>query len=300
MSRIKRNTTGGKAVGGGSLAPNSKRNNSTFQVDAYSRGGGAGPAISFAFIAGGGGGANYTGNYTIGPGGQGGGYRAGGVGAENSGGATANLGALDVTSGQQLQVTVGAGGGGNATGGTSQFASYTASGGLCCGSATANAGLNFGTNCCSAGGGSGAQNSGYTGGNGTLTTIRGSNEYFGGGGGGVSAAPGNPCAGCGGSVGGGGAGGGGSAGLYDPTYDGPPVGSGGSGNTGGGGGAGRGGSWQYGGKTGNAGGSGIVMVRYADSLTITVGAGLTHSAGTTSGGFKRHSFTSGSGVISFA
>jgi len=39
VSRIKRNTTGGKAVGGGALAPNSKRTNATFQVDAYSRGG---------------------------------------------------------------------------------------------------------------------------------------------------------------------------------------------------------------------------------------------------------------------
>ena len=48
------------------------------------------------------------------------------------------------------------------------------------------------------------------------------------------------------------------------------------------------------------GGSGIVMIRYPDSLTLTVGAGLGGSAGTTSGGFKRHSFTSGSGVISFA
>ena len=299
MSRIRKNTTGGKAVGGGALAPHSKRPNSVFQIDAYSRGGASGPAISFAFIGGGGGGGNYTGNYTIGAGGGGGGFRAGGVGAENSGGAAANLGALDVSAGDLLQVTVGAGGGGNGTGGTSQFGTLTAAGGTCCGGST-NAGLNFGTNCCSAGGGSGAQNSGYTGGNGTITSIRGSNEYFGGGGGGVSGAPANPCGGCGGSVGGGGAGGGGSAGLYDPSYDGPPVGSGGSGNTGGGGGAGRGGSWQYGGKTGNAGGSGIVMVRYADSLTITVGAGLSGSAGTTSGGFKRHSFTSGSGVISFA
>ena len=67
-----------------------------------------------------------------------------------------------------------------------------------------------------------------------------------------------------------------------------------------GGGAGRGGSWQYGGKTGNAGGSGIVMIRYPDSLTLTIGAGLSGSVGTTSGGFKRHSFTSGSGVISFS
>ena len=208
MSRIRKNTTGGKAVGGGALAPHSKRPNSVFQIDAYSRGGASGPAISFAFIAGGGGGANYTGNYTVGPGGQGGGFRAGGVGAENSGGATANLGALDITSGQQLQVTVGAGGGGNGTGGTSQFASYTASGGLCCGSGTSNAGLNFGANgSFSAGGGSGATNSSYTGGNGTITSIRGSNEYFGGGGGGVSQAPANPCNGCGGSVGGGGAGG---------------------------------------------------------------------------------------------
>jgi len=42
------------------------------------------------------------------------------------------------------------------------------------------------------------------------------------------------------------------------------------------------------------------MIRYPDSLTISVGAGLGHSAGSTSGGFKRHSFTSGSGTISFS
>ena len=40
MSRINRNTSGGKAVSGGALAPRSRRGN-TLQADAYWRGGGA-------------------------------------------------------------------------------------------------------------------------------------------------------------------------------------------------------------------------------------------------------------------
>ena len=41
MSRILRNTSGGKAISGGALAPRSRRNN-TLQVDSYFRGGAAG------------------------------------------------------------------------------------------------------------------------------------------------------------------------------------------------------------------------------------------------------------------
>jgi hypothetical protein len=64
-------------------------------------------------------------------------------------------------------------------------------------------------------------------------------------------------------------------------------------NTGGGGGGTH--------ATGNGGngGSGIVIIKYPDAYTLTIGAGLTSST-STSGGFKITSFTAGSDTISFA
>ena len=97
----------------GNMSPRTRKVNSTHSVDSWNRGGGSSASpIAFAFIGGGGGGGNYTGNYSIGGGGQGGGFRAGGITGENSGGASANLGALDIDPGTTLQVTVGGGGGG--------------------------------------------------------------------------------------------------------------------------------------------------------------------------------------------
>jgi hypothetical protein len=65
-------------------------------------------------------------------------------------------------------------------------------------------------------------------------------------------------------------------------------------NTGGGGGAG--GNTQSGG----TGGSGIVILKYPDSYTITVGAGLTANTPAASGGFKVTTFTAGTDTISFS
>ncbi len=70
----------------------------------------------------------------------------------------------------------------------------------------------------------------------------------------------------------------------------------GSANTGGGGGGYGGLASGY--KGGN-GGSGVVIIKYPDTRTITVGAGLTSST-STSGGFKVTTFTAGTGSVSFS
>ena len=62
------------------------------------------------------------------------------------------------------------------------------------------------------------------------------------------------------------------------------------------GGGGGGGAYQ---QNGGAGGSGIVIVRYPNTYTITVGAGLTSST-TTDGSDKITSFTAGSDTVSFS
>jgi hypothetical protein len=69
----------------------------------------------------------------------------------------------------------------------------------------------------------------------------------------------------------------------------------GTANTGGGAGGASGGT-----STGAAGGSGIVYLKYPDSYTITIGAGLTGSTAGASGGFKVSTLTAGTGNVSFA
>jgi hypothetical protein len=89
------------------------------------------------------------------------------------------------------------------------------------------------------------------------------------------------------TAGSGGAGGGGAGGLAN-------IGVAGTTNRGGGGG---GSTSAY---DGANGGSGVVILKYADSFTITIGAGLTGSTAAPSGGFKVTTLTAGSGVVSFA
>jgi hypothetical protein len=43
-----------------------------------------------------------------------------------------------------------------------------------------------------------------------------------------------------------------------------------------------------------------VILRYADTRTITIGAGLTGSESASSGGYKRATITAGSGNVSFS
>jgi hypothetical protein len=51
---------------------------------------------------------------------------------------------------------------------------------------------------------------------------------------------------------------------------------------------------------GGAGGTGIVILKYSDSLTITIGAGLTGTTAGPSGGFKVSTITAGTGNVSWA
>jgi hypothetical protein len=69
----------------------------------------------------------------------------------------------------------------------------------------------------------------------------------------------------------------------------------GSANTGGGGGGVGAGNLPSGG----TGGSGIVVLKFSDQNTLTVGAGLT-STNETTGGFRIYSFTQGSGTVTFS
>jgi len=115
--------------------------------------------------------------------------------------------------------------------------------------------------------------------------VSGSNVYYAGGGGGGNRD--------GYSTGIGGLGGGGDA---SPSYS--SNAQGGATNTGGGGGGAsynNYGSWNGGG----AGGSGVVIIRYSNIYTITIGAGLTGTT-TTDGSDKITTFTAGTGNISFS
>jgi hypothetical protein len=51
--------------------------------------------------------------------------------------------------------------------------------------------------------------------------------------------------------------------------------------------------------TSTSGGSGIVILRYADTRTISFGAGLTGSESAASGGYKRATITAGTGNVSW-
>jgi hypothetical protein len=70
-------------------------------------------------------------------------------------------------------------------------------------------------------------------------------------------------------------------------------------NTGGGGGGGAAGSPGPPFSNGANGGSGVVILKYPDTRTISVGAGLTSST-TSSSGFKVTVFTAGTDTISFS
>ena len=145
---------------------------------------------------------------------------------------------------------------------------------------------NTGSSIYAGGGGGGAGAAGQDGasdagdgGVGYATTISsdGSSTYYAGGGGGGGYA---------GTDGVGGNGGGGNCG------------SSGTANTGGGGGGGTG---AFSGTNSGNGGSGVVIVKYPDSLNITVGGSLTSSTDSSSvSGFKITTFTAGEDNISWA
>jgi hypothetical protein len=253
----------------------------------------------FLVIAGAGGGGDAgSGGLSYGAGGGGaGGYR---TSAGTSGGGASAESALTLGKGVSYTVTVGAGGASNTTGSNSVFSSITSNGG----------GGQSGINGLTGGSGGGGTPNGGTGGSGTA------NQGFAGGNGGATLSSGGSGGGAGGlgnngvlGIAGTTTGGlgvassitgssvtravGGAGGRSDADADGTAGGA----NTGtGGGGAGvnSGGS-----QTGGAGGSGIVIVKYPDTITISnTGGGLTFST-STAGGFKVTSFTAGTGNIQF-
>jgi len=225
------------------------------------------------------------------------------VGAGGTGGTGSNFGSNGSNS--QLYIITSTGGGGGAyqtqlgrQGGSSGGNSNTFTAGTTPVSPTQ--GFKGGTggtqnNASSGGGGAGAQgvdqtvpSGGTAGGAGLASTITGSSVTRGGGGGGAnnSGVPGT------GNGPAGGVGGGGRGCSYGADDD-----VAGTVNTGGGGGGGSREVAQ--GLSGSAGGSGVVILRYSNAYTITIGAGLTGSTGT-DGSFKVTTITAGTGNVSWA
>lgn len=280
--------------------------------------------VDFLVVAGaGGGGYGYYGG-----GGGAGGYR---TSAGTSGANSSAESKLYLTASTNYTVTVGGGGAGSTadntratSGGNSVFSTITSTGGGGGGSRGDTNGTPEGTTRGAAGGSGGGTAQNYTGGNlgglGTANQGKDGGTAYGGGGGGASAdgatnssfpyggaggaglastITGSSVTRAGGGGGGqassgagnnGGAGGGGAGGVA-------ANGTAGSANTGGGGGGGG-----INTSSGAAGGSGIVILRYPSTRTITVGAGLTagvtnQTVGTNE---KYTTLTAGSGNVSWS
>lgn len=287
--------------------------------------------VEYLVVAGGGG---------AGWGGGGAGGLRTSYGSTSGGGASAES-SLSITASTNYTVTVGSGGAGTtgsgqrgAQGGNSILSTITSTGGggggatenitggdggsgggggivtsntgtnVAGGSGTANegfdgsAGLYQGTNIRSgAGGGAGGAASNQTGGNGLAINILNATNAATASVGEVSGTDVFYASGGGGAVRGGYAqgvappGGGGLGKDFDITDNSED----GAANTGGGAGG-------LGSTNSNAGGSGVVIIRYPSSKTVTVGAGLTQSTGSpfTEGSEKVSVFTAGTGTISFS
>ena len=261
-----------------------------------------GISVEYLVIAGGGGGG--VGNGRGQGGGGAGGYRNS-VSGEDSGGTATAESPLAFLSGDSFTVTIGAGGASLAAGSISECGPVVSVGGGCGNDQSANLDLRGGSGGGGHGrygnaiekqgfaggagasspsyggsGGGGAGEAGFAnvtttagdGGDGLSSSITGTGTYRGGGGGGGSTS----------TSGAGGLGGGGAGGSASGTS--------GTVNTGGGGGGtGNGG-------TAGSGGSGIVILKYPDTVTLTIGGGLTSST-STSGGFKITSFTAGTDTV---
>ena len=285
--------------------------------------------VDFLVIAGGGGGGGGQPGNGVGGGGGAGGYR---TSVGTSGANSSAESQLSVTG--NITVTVGAGGTGsnsNATPGdatNSVFSTITATRGgfgqpgqaASTAPAVQSGGSGGGSGQSGSGGGSGTANQGTAGG-----STGGSNHA--GGGGGASSGGNNGANGSGGSNGGDGLAnsltgtsvtraGGGGGGRHSSNTSGNSVGGSGGGgastgassgqssndgsagtvNTGsGGGGAGENASA----RTGGNGGSGIVIIKYPDTFTLSGGSGLTFTTSTAVSGYKVTTFTAGTGTVSF-
>lgn len=254
-------------------------------------------AVNFLVVAGGAGGSGgaEVSDNRYGAGGGAGGLRSS---ISPTGGGGSPESAAQVALATNYTVTVGAGGGGGGVGGTggqgnnSVFSSITSLGGGFGGKAGGSGAGNSG-GC----GGGGAGQTGGTGGAGTAGqgyaggASAGSNSAGGGGGAGGVGTPGTSSGTAGAGVNNDltGSGVGYSTGGYTTSGGGPA----GTANTG------NGGVGNYNAANGSAGGSGIVVLRYPDTRTITIGAGLSGSTGAASGGFKRTTITSGTGNVSW-
>lgn len=278
--------------------------------------------VTYLVIAGGGGGGAER--YGSGGGGAGG-YRSSVTGESSGGGASAEN-KKTVGVGDNYTVTVGAGGASGSNGSDSTFSTITSIGGGKGGGqgtgqsqggnggsgggvrrlatpGTGTTGQGYagglgvtwsGTETQSGGGGGAggvggvgvAQTTAGTGGIGVSSSITGTATYRAGGGGGGSWS-GEGAGGPGGN------GGGGSGSSYSPSADDTP----GTANTGGGGG----GNGQDD-TVGKPGGSGIVILRYPDTRTITVGAGLTAGVTNQSVGTNERytTITAGTGNVSWS
>jgi Fe-S cluster assembly iron-binding protein IscA len=261
----------------------------------------------FLVVAGGGGGSRYGG-------GGAGGLRTS-YGSTSGGGATAES-SLTLFTGTNYSVTVGAGGtGGNRSAGSegsdSTFSTITSDGGGEGKSSYSPNVINGGSGgggTTNLAGGTGTSGQGYAGGG---VGLGGPSDYRGTGGGGAAQAGQTYGGGNGLSVSITGtavtyAGGGGAA--YFQGTTGASGGSGGGGNgTGWNSGAqpevpnGTDGTDNLGGGGGGAmdGGSGVVIIRYPNTYTVTIGSGLTSSTAT-DGSDKVTTFTAGTGTISFS
>lgn len=255
--------------------------------------------FEYLVIGGGGGGGGYANGVGFGAGGGAGGYRCSVAGESSGGGASAEP-VVKLPVGQIFGVSVGVGGAGSSytasPGQPSVFYDIIAIGG---GAGKSQNGTYAGTSGGSGGGGgyaavnnqgfagqntntgggggageAGGTDGGGQGGDGISSSITGSAVIRGGGGGGY------------GAIGGDGGGGGNPSAVTatDGTV-----------NTGGGGGGG-GQSGSPNPKSGGSGGSGVVILKYPDTLTLNIGPRLT-STTTSSGGFKVTIFTAGNDMV---
>ena len=296
-----------------------------------------GPAVvkvDYVVIGGGGSGGSSSGTGHSGGGGAGG-YLSH-YASENSGGGDTNSADFYVPVSTNLTVTIGAGAAANAagryvgfTGTGSHFANISPAGGGgggCWGGLIGNknyylynaqdgasgggqASIDYDTSAKS----SGTLYQGYAGGSGTDNSLNTDSTRAGGGGGGASAVGANASSGQGGNGGAGvsssitgsaveragGGGGGATATAGTATGGGGAGGDGANGtagtaNTGGGGG---GSSYNGSDRAGGAGGSGVVILRYPNTFTISQ-SGLTLSTAT-SGDDKITTITAGTGTVSF-
>ena len=320
MPSFIRNTSGGKAVSGGALAPRSRRGN-TNQAASYWAGGAGDILEIYYLVVGGGGGGAGSANWQTSSrsgGGGGGGYKTS-FGTVNGGGEPIGVPLLGLN-GTTVTVTVGGGGAGGAgnaghtlthhgsTGASSVMGSITSTGGErglvnTSGSKAGSFGYQVNSSLAAHWGQGGSSGAGSAGGNASSLGTHG------------TAGIGLNSSITGTSVGRGGAGGAGAAyntnggRLSSPETSGgfgggagglqPNSGSAGSANTGGGGGSGV--FYPYSYQTaGGSGGSGFVAIRYLNSFGLlpSIGGGLTYSTNV-DGDFRVYQFTAGTGSIVF-